>query len=191
MSVSNKSNTAGNNENWNDNNAPRRSLPFLAVGRVKDATSIASFSYIEDSTLRANTEDIFKKLLVAAPSKLVPSQRTRLQWKEGCVCCLMDSKGAYLYFVVNSFMEYPEQCSYQLLQEFMGFVQLTPNLENAPSDTLTQELRPKMEALMKKYEDPTNVMVKRPSMVPADEARALVAGDDAPPPGPCCCCSTM
>merc|ERR1719203_290925 len=106
-----------------------KALPFLAVGRVKDAVTLASYSDTETVQQREQTEDIFKKLLSAARQKLKPGQRTRLQWNDGSVCCLMDQQGALLYCVVTSFMEYPERFAYQLLQELMAAAQQVENIQ--------------------------------------------------------------
>mmetsp|Transcript_147012 Transcript_147012/g.259176 ORF Transcript_147012/g.259176 Transcript_147012/m.259176 type:complete len:226 (+) Transcript_147012:61-738(+) len=136
--------------------ASGKALPFLAVGRVKDATTLASFSDTETVQQKEQTEEIFKKLLAAARQKLKPGQRTRLQWNDGSVCCLMDQQGLLLYCVVTSFMEYPERFAYQLLQELLGSVQELAGTETAPENGLTQSLHPRMHELLLKYEDPGN-----------------------------------
>lgn len=133
-----------------------KALPFLAVGRVKDAVTLASFSDTETAQQREQTEEIFKKLLAAARQKLKPGQRTRLQWNDGSVCCLMDQQGSLLYCVVTSFMEYPERFAYQLLQELMGAVSQQGSVEDVAENGLTAVLKPKMQELLEKYEDPAN-----------------------------------
>jgi len=133
-----------------------KALPFLAVGRVKDATTLASHSDTETVQQREQTEEIFKKLLAAARQKLKPGQRTRLQWNDGSVCCLMDQQGTLLYCVVTSFMEYPERFAYQLLQELMGAVQKLGSADDASENGLTDALQKNMQELLEKYEDPGN-----------------------------------
>lgn len=138
-----------------------KALPFLAVGRVIDATTLASYSESETPQHREQTEEIFKKLLTAARQKLKPGQRTRLQWNDGSVCCLMDQKGMLLFCVVTSFMEYPERFAYALLQELMQAVGQIDSMggvtiETAAENGLAQELTPRMQKMLVKYEDPAN-----------------------------------
>eukprot|EP00929_Paragymnodinium_shiwhaense_P060024 TRINITY_DN30013_c0_g1_i1.p1 TRINITY_DN30013_c0_g1~~TRINITY_DN30013_c0_g1_i1.p1 ORF type:complete len:178 (-),score=52.90 TRINITY_DN30013_c0_g1_i1:75-608(-) len=175
-----------------------KALPFMAFGRVKDAITLATLSLQGDDASaeerRVKTEEIFKKLLAAAAQKLKPGQRTRLQWNDGSVCCLMDATGEYLYCVVNSFMEYPEYYAYELLREFMGEVQKVPGLKEASENGLTESLKPLMMKLMEKYEDPNTVMGltrHSGSLAPGgDEARSLIGNEQAPQ-GVCPCCSVM
>merc|ERR1719149_159038 len=133
-----------------------KALPFLAVGRVRDAMTLASYSDTETVQQRDQTEEIFKKLLAAARQKLKPGQRTRLQWNDGSVCCLMDQQGTMLYCVVTSFMEYPERFAYQLLQELMGSVQQQGGADDCAENGLLEGLKQKMMDLLQKYEDPGN-----------------------------------
>lgn len=171
-------------------NATSSALPFMAVGRVKDACPLASCNLIGIDEQRKKTEDIFRKLLTAAKQKLKPGQRTRLQWNDGSVCCLMDNQGEYLYCVVNSFMEYPESCAYKLLTDFSVEVKKQPGLTEVAEGGLTATLQPKMKELMNKYENPAvmDQEVDR-SLAPGAEARSLT-GTDAPK-GACPCCSVM
>merc|ERR1719401_1230074 len=92
-------------------------LPFIAVGRVSDTVTLASFATDDSAPQTAQTKEVFRKLLAAAASKLSPGQRTRLQWNDGSVCCLMDPKGELLYCVVTSLLTYPERLAYQLLYD--------------------------------------------------------------------------
>lgn len=132
-------------------------LPFLAVGRVKDALTLATFSPTDKLHNIRDTEDIFKQLLKAARKKLKPGQRTRLQWNDGSVCCLMDNQGDMLYCVVTSFMNYPERFAYQLLRDFSQVVSAKEGLDTAAEGELNV-LRPQMQELLEQYE-------KSPDMV--------------------------
>uniref|UniRef100_A0A7S1AYP7 V-SNARE coiled-coil homology domain-containing protein n=1 Tax=Noctiluca scintillans TaxID=2966 RepID=A0A7S1AYP7_NOCSC len=132
------------------------SLPFLAVGRVRDAMSLATLSFAETSQKSTQMEEIFKKLLTAAKIKLNPGQRTRLQWNAGSVCCLMDQQGVNLYCVVTQELKYPERFAYQLLQDVMASVQDHGDLDSLGENELTAELEPRMRELIDKYENPNN-----------------------------------
>merc|ERR1712113_838603 len=100
--------------------------------------------------------DVFKKLLAAAASKLSAGQRTRLQWNDGSVCCLMDSKGENLYCVVTSLLTYPERLAYQLLYDLVAQASQEPDLATAPEHGLNERLQPKMKEMVKYYEDAKN-----------------------------------
>merc|ERR1719203_694316 len=126
-------------------------LPFLAVGRVKDNAVLAS--YIQDLELKEEVMAIFRKVLIAAASKLSGGQRTRLQWNDGSVCCLMDQQGLLLYVVVTTHQDFPERNAYQLLYDLVLEVQSLEHANTAPEDGLTKELEDTMKGLIKKYEE--------------------------------------
>lgn len=131
-----------------------KALPFLAVGRVRDQTIMATFC--EMIRGQAQTEDIFKRLLEASKAKLAPGQRQRLQWGNGSVCCLLDMQGESLYCLITAQMEYPERLAYQLLQELNQHAYHNHGAEllTAEAYSLNKALQPFMENLIRKYEDP-------------------------------------
>mmetsp|Transcript_72854 Transcript_72854/g.115319 ORF Transcript_72854/g.115319 Transcript_72854/m.115319 type:complete len:205 (+) Transcript_72854:67-681(+) len=128
-------------------------LPFLAVGRVKDGVTLAWETTAKDDTHKEQTKDVFTKLLQAASNKLAKGQRTRLQWNEGSVCCIMDQKGILLYCVVTSLLTYPERLAYQLLYDLQQDVQRLDNVETAKENALNETLGGRMRELIAKYED--------------------------------------
>lgn len=138
-------------EGWGD-----KMLPFLAVGRVKDNVTLAFYIATDTEEQREQTKDVFRKLLAAASSKLQAGQRTRLQWNDGSVCCLMDQQGALLYCVVTSLLTYPERLAYQLLYDLVVAVQQLSGLETAAEHALNDQLQPRMRELILQYEDPKN-----------------------------------
>merc|ERR1712113_446834 len=126
--------------------------------------------------------DVFKKLLAAAASKLSAGQRTRLQWNDGSVCCLMDSKGENLYCVVTSLLTYPERLAYQLLYDLVAQASQEPDLATAPEHGLNERLQPKMKELVLYYEDAKNfpqfaLGVSRESMGTAPTSSIVPPGD--------------
>jgi hypothetical protein len=134
---------------WGDNQ-----LPFVAVGRVKDQVTLAYFIATDVEEQREQTKDVFRKLLTAASSKLSASQRTRLQWNTGSVCCMMDTEGELLYCVVTSQLVYPERLAYQLLGNLAVHVRRHKNLHDCGENDLNAELTPCMRGLVAQYEDP-------------------------------------
>jgi len=166
--------------NWGNN-----MLPFMAVGRVKDGVTLAAYRN-PDADPEEKTMEIFKKLLAAASSKLSASQRTRLQWKDGSVCCLMDSTGQYLYCVVTSLLTYPERLANQLLYDLVTEASAEPLLATAGEQELQQKLEPQMKKLVLYYEDAKNFPqfalgagVSRESFTSAPST----GQDDQPPAG--------
>jgi len=134
-----------------------KGLPFLAVGKVKGAVRLAYYLNTDTTTdSQQATMDVFTKLLAAAASKLSPGQRTRLQWNDGSVCCLMDPKGELLYCVVTSLLTYPERLAYQMLYDLQAYIQQDGDVEDKREDELQQRLEPKMKELVKYYEDSSN-----------------------------------
>mmetsp|Transcript_22850 Transcript_22850/g.51902 ORF Transcript_22850/g.51902 Transcript_22850/m.51902 type:complete len:194 (-) Transcript_22850:155-736(-) len=133
-----------------------RALPFLAVGRVRDGVSLAYYSAQNSDEQAEQTKDIFRKLLGAASSKLENGQRTRLQWNDGSVCCLMDDQGALLYCLVTSLLAYPERLAYQLLYDFRVVVSQIPDLDTVGEHSLNDKLQSTMLQLVQQYEDPKN-----------------------------------
>ncbi|CAE7724870.1 unnamed protein product [Symbiodinium microadriaticum] len=129
------------------------SLPFLAVGRVKDSVTLAYYIDPESVEQQEQTQEVFQKLLKASSQKLAAGQRTRLQWNNGSVCCLMDEQARLLYCVVTSLLTYPERQAYQLLYDFRGLVERDDaNLDEAEKHALNEKLAEQMRDLVKKYE---------------------------------------
>merc|ERR1712228_1123229 len=98
---------------------------------------------------------VFTKLLQAAATKLAKGQRTRLQWNEGSVCCMMDQKGLLLYCAVTSLLTYPERLAYQLLYDFATEVQKLEGVEVVEENALNDVLNSRMRELVEKYQDPS------------------------------------
>ncbi|CAE7638223.1 unnamed protein product [Symbiodinium pilosum] len=136
------------NQSWGGS-----SLPFLAVGRVKDSVTLAYYIDPESVEQQEQTQEVFQKLLKASSQKLAAGQRTRLQWNNGSVCCLMDEQARLLYCVVTSLLTYPERQAYQLLYDFRGLVERDDaNLDDAEKHALNEKLENQMRELVKKYE---------------------------------------
>mmetsp|Transcript_77093 Transcript_77093/g.238754 ORF Transcript_77093/g.238754 Transcript_77093/m.238754 type:complete len:194 (-) Transcript_77093:5-586(-) len=146
-----------------------RALPFMAVGRVQDGVTLAYFyAGAQNDEQEQQTKDIFQKLLGAASTKLAGGQRTRLQWNDGSVCCLMDEQGCLLYCLVTSLLAYPEWLAYQLLYDFRAAVLQISDLDKVKEHGLNEQLQPRMRELVTQYEDPKSF----PSTpVPVDGAR--------------------
>jgi len=130
-------------------------LPFLAVGRVAGSVRLA-YLINTDTESQKSTMDVFTKLLAAAASKLTPGQRTRLQWNDGSVCCLMDPKGELLFCVVTSMLTYPERLAYQLLYDLQAYIVEQGGVETAEEDGLMSAAEAKMKDLVRYYEDYSN-----------------------------------
>jgi len=161
-----------------------KGLPFLAVGRVERSVRLAYYINTDTEESQKATMDVFTKLLAAAASKLSPGQRTRLQWNDGSVCCLMDPKGELLYCVVTSLLTYPERLAYQLLYDLQAQVATvdvdiaSPNMEE---DGLMKKLEPKMKDLVKYYEDSSNfpqfaLGMSRDSVASTQSSNSLAGG---------------
>lgn len=164
-------------------------LPFLAVGRVADAMTLASFcpDTIEQAQQR-DTEDVFKKLLTAAGKKLRHGEKTRLQWNDGSVCCLMDNNKVLLYCVVTSDLQYPERLAYGMLVDLMKIVDKAQRENHVTileiqENKLSTFIRSDMQNLMEKYEDSKQWQTLMDSLnqvsaaqAPANDDKDLYAG---------------
>merc|ERR1719150_1755492 len=102
------------------------------------------------------TENVFRKLIAAAGSKLNPGQRTRLQWGKGSVCMLADTEGQLIFVVFTQFLAYPERLAYQLLYDLVAMVGSEQGVATAPEGGLSESLEPKMRDLVNYYEDAEN-----------------------------------
>lgn len=136
-------------QGWGDG-----ALPFLAVGRVRDGATLAFSIGTDIKEQQEQTQDVFRKLLKVSASKLSPGQRTRLQWNDGSVCCLMDQQGSLLYCVVTATLNYPERLAYQLLYEFEKKVKTIEGIDEASEHSLNTKLEDDMRKLVTQYEDP-------------------------------------
>lgn len=150
--------------------ARRPALPFVAVGRVKDCATLAQYG--EENSVVQEAGGIFKKLLLTAQTKLASGQRTRLQWKDGSVCCLMDKQGAILFCVVTSLLAYPERLAYQFLSDLAESVKQMDGLSSMAENKLNDALRVRMRELIATYEDPNNFPQLREAI---EQARAINA----------------
>lgn len=155
-------------------------LPFIGIGRVKDCIMLANQMSMDSDEQREQTMDVFRKLLAAASSKLTAGQRTRLQWNEGSVCCLMDATGDYFYCVVSTLLTYPERLAYQLLYDLIEAASQEPGLDDCAENGAAATLGPKLKELVTYYEDPKNhpqysvigqsrssLLIRQPSVVGA------------------------
>eukprot|EP00929_Paragymnodinium_shiwhaense_P097652 TRINITY_DN59285_c0_g1_i1.p1 TRINITY_DN59285_c0_g1~~TRINITY_DN59285_c0_g1_i1.p1 ORF type:complete len:263 (-),score=90.46 TRINITY_DN59285_c0_g1_i1:106-894(-) len=144
-----------------------KALPFVAVGRVKDAVCLALCSSADAQDQEEHTAVTFGKLLQAAKIKLKPGHRTRLQLNKGSLVCMMDQKGEILLCVVTAFLQYPERFAYQMLSELNGIIknkewldekefQDFQDIQAFSKGGLNKFLKPKMLALIDKYDDPAN-----------------------------------
>mmetsp|Transcript_114519 Transcript_114519/g.160785 ORF Transcript_114519/g.160785 Transcript_114519/m.160785 type:complete len:210 (-) Transcript_114519:52-681(-) len=149
-------------------------LPFLAVGRVKDSITLAYYIESVDPEQQDQTQEVFQKLLKASSQKLAAGQRTRLQWNNGSVCCLMDEQGRLLYCVVTSSLQYPEQQAYKLLYSFQGLVERenTIELDELSEHALNDKLKGQMKELVKKYESMQDVRMSGATITPPDPSSA-------------------
>eukprot|EP00928_Gymnodinium_smaydae_P081170 TRINITY_DN64732_c0_g1_i1.p1 TRINITY_DN64732_c0_g1~~TRINITY_DN64732_c0_g1_i1.p1 ORF type:complete len:240 (-),score=35.95 TRINITY_DN64732_c0_g1_i1:275-967(-) len=141
---------------------------FLAVGRVKDSVTLASYSSTESIQQGEHIEkECFKKILAAAHRKLQAGMRMRMLWNKCAVMRWMDNKGELLYCVVTSSWDYPEQKAYELLKELMSHVTIGDAL-GAAEHGLMDALTDPMEELINKYEDgedgPRKVITLHPEM---------------------------
>merc|ERR1712048_1398079 len=107
---------------------------------------------------KEQTMDIFRKLLNAAPQKLTAGQRTRLQWHDGSVCCMLDAEARLLFCVVTSTIQYPENLAYKLLYdlqlEVQNSLQVSKDLSQELQDHCYQDvLETKMKSLVETYEN--------------------------------------
>lgn len=137
-------------------------LPFLAVGRVKGSKVLAF--HTTSAECKDLYREIFQKLLTVAAERLTNGQRTRLQWGNGSVCCLMDQQGTFLYVVMTAVVVYPERLAYQLLYDFAVVVQQHESKQGALEDEKSAEpMVPRLRELVAWYEDPENF--------PSDQSR--------------------
>ncbi|CAJ1385654.1 unnamed protein product [Effrenium voratum] len=155
-------------------------LPFLAVGRVKDSVTLAYYIDPENVEQQEQTQEVFQKLLKASSQKLAAGQRTRLQWNNGSVCCLMDEQARLLYCVVTSLLTYPERQAYQLLYDFRALVERDGvGLDEAEKHALNDKLREPMRDLVKKYEALQDPKVSSATITPPDTSSVPLHHQDA------------
>eukprot|EP00928_Gymnodinium_smaydae_P046482 TRINITY_DN30972_c0_g1_i1.p1 TRINITY_DN30972_c0_g1~~TRINITY_DN30972_c0_g1_i1.p1 ORF type:complete len:238 (+),score=46.62 TRINITY_DN30972_c0_g1_i1:81-794(+) len=132
-------------------------LPFVGVGYVKDGAILAFHSCVDAEDQQELHKDVFRKLLGVAPLRLQKGERTRLQWDEGSVCCLMDQQGTLLYVVMTTMIAYPERLAYQLLYDLVVAVQQHQGANSDDKAGSQQEAVQRcMRDLVTQYEDPSN-----------------------------------
>ncbi|CAK8996147.1 unnamed protein product [Durusdinium trenchii] len=131
----------------------RAELPFVAVGRLKDRITLAYHAEI-DNAEQEEFLKTFQQLLQVSAQKLAAGQRTRLQWKSGTVCLLMDEQARFLYCVVTSSASYPKKRAHQMLRDLRSLVEkvTTKNLSRAAAFTLNNQLKESIGELVKKYQ---------------------------------------
>lgn len=128
-------------------------LPFMAVGRLEGEVTLAT--YVNDSVQDSGATDndpraVFRKLLKAAKKKLKRGERTRLQWNDGSVVCILDMQGELLYCVVTADLHYPERLAYGCLNDLMQFVR--SELRSDLNDVTEDNLLPRMKEICTRYE---------------------------------------
>eukprot|EP00930_Biecheleria_cincta_P000572 TRINITY_DN10127_c0_g1_i1.p1 TRINITY_DN10127_c0_g1~~TRINITY_DN10127_c0_g1_i1.p1 ORF type:complete len:225 (+),score=37.42 TRINITY_DN10127_c0_g1_i1:171-845(+) len=154
-------------QGWGDG-----ALPFLAVGRVKDGVTLAYSIGTDIKEQQEQTQDVFRKLLKVSATKLSPGQRTRLQWNDGSVCCVMDQQGYLLYCVVTATLNYPERLAYQLLYDLEKKVKSIKGIDDASENSLNEPLEDSMRSLVTQYEDPKGFPQLASAISTGDAGRA-------------------
>jgi len=129
-------------------------IPFVAFGRVPDATVLCV--YCEIPKEQAQLEQTFVRVLRASREKLAPGERERLSWGEGAVYCQMDQSGDIMYYLMTSSMRYPERMSYGMLGELEEYVERTHGalLRHCPPYSLVGACGKRIGQFVQKYENP-------------------------------------
>eukprot|EP00388_Colpodella_angusta_P006962 GDKJ01020081.1.p1 GENE.GDKJ01020081.1~~GDKJ01020081.1.p1 ORF type:complete len:264 (-),score=44.64 GDKJ01020081.1:281-1072(-) len=130
-------------------------LLFIGVGRVTDGVILATYADYLEPEQKQQTEHVFARLLEAARLKLSPTERQRLQWNDGSVCCYLDGEGQCLYGLVTSTMQYPENYAFRLLNQLSSDVsqRFGPLLGDMLAYSLNKPLRPRLSELMDTFEN--------------------------------------
>merc|ERR1712083_1076337 len=113
---------------------------------------------------KVHTMDVFQKLLQAAGTRMSAGQRTKLQFLDGQLCCVVDQEGAMLYCVVTSRVAYPERLAFLILYDLMHEVSSAGkapeiDLASCAENGLDGVLHEKMKELVRQYESPESYML--------------------------------
>jgi len=131
-------------------------LPFVGVGRVEDAVTLATYTTLESEEKKEEVQGIFAKILSAAPKRLKKGERTRLQWGEGSICCATDLEGTYFYCVFTSTLTYSEGLAYKLIYDMIAAVGKLDDAGTAV-EALEDSLRARMKELVEAYEAKSDI----------------------------------
>jgi len=132
-------------------------LPFLALGRATDNTGLATYSAPWlGSRERKNLEKAFRKLLSSAPQKLPPGSQLERANDDGRICCARtEGDGTLLSLVFVSSLEYPQELAFKAAEDVLGLAAARveeEDLVSAEEDGLSQQLVPRFEKLLAKYD---------------------------------------
>jgi len=130
-------------------------LPFLAVGRVKDAAVVAVHSTMAERS-KDGCMDVFKKLLGVASKKLKADEKTKLSWEGNLLLVWVDQQADFLYMAMSASPKYPERLAYQLLSELDPQVSEVAGIQDADRvelETHGKKFAQLLKNLADKYQD--------------------------------------
>lgn len=135
-------------------------FPFVAVGRVRDGVPLCQCADIASADQLEETVDLFRQLLVKAPSKLSAGQCARLEGVRGSMYCLLDHEAELLCIAVASQLAFPDQpvlqdIVYRLLDDLLAFVKEEPDadIRVCLEGALRKKLGPGMRMLVAACEE--------------------------------------
>eukprot|EP00929_Paragymnodinium_shiwhaense_P080002 TRINITY_DN41703_c0_g1_i1.p1 TRINITY_DN41703_c0_g1~~TRINITY_DN41703_c0_g1_i1.p1 ORF type:complete len:479 (+),score=119.28 TRINITY_DN41703_c0_g1_i1:151-1437(+) len=133
---------------------------FLAVGRVKDKVVLACNTPLEDHTKADEAEKLLRKLLTKAQTGKMPAgERDFMTWEDGKIGWLLDPHGDYLACTATSCKNYPKSAAFGLLSEFMKVATASEEAKTAGKHKLSEAMKPQMQELLAKYENPAKSTV--------------------------------
>lgn len=101
----------------------QKQLTFMAVGRLSDTATLATFFNHANQETRRTMRDqcvpLFQKLLEAAQQSaaMQPGSTSCIPLSDGKICFLMSARGGVLFCVKAAGNDFPEDLAYQLLHE--------------------------------------------------------------------------
>merc|ERR1740123_2822444 len=126
---------------------------FLAVGRVRDRVALALYSDSSNDQSDQLT-GIFRKLLVAAPTKFARGQEKRLHWIGKGLSCYLDARGQILYCAVTS-LSYADYRAFALLHTLEALVSQRGDIDAVKEGGLNSMLGLMPKNLVAEYEGAT------------------------------------
>eukprot|EP00919_Chromeraceae_sp_WS-2016_P020192 GHVR01048109.1.p1 GENE.GHVR01048109.1~~GHVR01048109.1.p1 ORF type:complete len:270 (+),score=63.90 GHVR01048109.1:43-852(+) len=134
-------------------------ISFLAVGRARDQTMVASVLDKLGNSEKAEIEMAFQNYLSDALNTFAPGSREKRYFGEACMYLMADRELTCIYGIAIKNTAYPERLAFSALNDLESVVEKVDQslVKSSSKGGLTRQLRKDMKDIVTRYDQPSKV----------------------------------